>query len=147
MHSHLTIYMVRAQRTNEFRCPRCGVVCSTKQALGGHLSTGPTCIPANCVRIENTSCMVQHNETSSRHDIEENVTASPSPLRHDVSPLNTCVAESSLPLHRLLQRPCRDSAQHRITPTALRPGSRAHVCNSRNTYKLHEVNRKWSERI
>ena len=42
-------------------------------------------------------------------------------------------------MYQLLQRPCKDDADHLVRSASVRHGSCARVSNARNTYKLYQV--------
>jgi hypothetical protein len=129
--------MARAQ------CARCGCIFESSQALGGHMSGGMTC--------DEETPGTSHQQTCSSPTRSPPSPSSdpghPSPSRSPPSPPSPSIdpGHPSPPRHRhlslyqLLQRPCIDTASHRVEPTRIRPGSRAQACNKRNTYKLHEV--------
>ena len=140
--------MASRRGSSGYNCQGCGAVFRNFQQLGGHLSKGYLCGGVNTEHSRNldeTNSSVTNNQqigvtggsvivsgdeetscASCGGDSDENEGAAGAPVPF-------------LALHQLLQRPCKDKANHTVKPTLMRPGSRASEVDPRRTCKMHEV--------
>ena len=147
--------MARAQRrigSLNYKCTRCGRCFASGQQLGGHLSKGRVCTAVittaerfSALPVVPPSPDSQSDSSESQQEIrasgsgEQDIADEPA---DEPSALSADEPASDIPyvhLHQLLQRPGVHEAKHRIADTILRPGSRARICNQRNTLKLDAV--------
>ena len=117
-----------------YRCTTCGSVFATSRALGGHRSRG------TCRRFD----VVDAGAAASNHVAEA------AAINHAdiITPVEDCnyahyvqnlhgVPNVTFTITQLLQRPRRSDATHRVAHARIsRPLPR---CDTRNTYRLHEV--------
>ena len=151
--------MARAQRRSNglnYKCDSCGRCFATRHQLGGHLSKGRVCAAVITTAQILTGLPAVPPSPNSQSDSSEPQEITVNSAEQDVSSNESadepadfpgdCRAEdgehTDIPfvhLYQLLQRLGKHDAKHRITDTILRPGSRAHTCNPRNTLKLEVV--------
>ena len=137
--------MASRRGSSGYTCRGCGAVFRNFRQLGGHLSKGYLCGGADTehsINLDETNASVTNNQqiggsvivngdeetscASYGRDSDENDGAPGAPVPF-------------LALHQLLQRPCKDKANHTVKPTLMRPGSRASEVDPRRTCKMHEV--------
>ena len=116
-----------------YRCHRCGRQFENHLQLGGHLSA-PRCRPLNWISVPVLPPAVAP-ATSKRGVCEARTPI----VCAEFSDAYDDDAISLEEMHQLLQRPCKDDADHLVRPANVQRGSLARASNARKTYKLYQV--------
>ena len=115
-----------------YRCHRCGRQFENHKQLGGHLSV-PTCRPLNWITAPVLPAVPPATSTRDVCEARTPIVFGELADGYDADSI------SFEEMYQLLQRPCKDDADHLVRRANVQRGSFAAGSNARNTYKLYQV--------